>query len=48
MALSRSRAFQEQQEKEANEKSVEKLFQLKIVKPGDAGNYNLIIFNALF
>jgi len=39
MALARSRVFQEQQEKEANEKSVEKLFQLKVVKAGDAVNF---------
>jgi hypothetical protein len=37
MALSRAKAFQEKQA-EAADKSVEKLFQVKILKPGDAGN----------
>lgn len=42
MALSRARAFQEQAkltEEKSKQKDIEKLFQLKVVKPGDAANF---------
>jgi hypothetical protein len=40
MALARARAYQEKQEQlkaEEEARSIEKCFQLKIMKPGDAG-----------
>eukprot|EP01033_Poteriospumella_lacustris_P015802 gene15801-11310_t len=37
MALARARAFQEKQQDDQNR--METLFQLKIVKPGDAVNF---------
>ena len=37
MALARARAFQEAKAKEEQQKNIEKIFKLTIVKPGDAG-----------
>ena len=37
MAIARARAFQEAKKKEEELKNIERIFQLKIVKPGDAG-----------
>lgn len=40
MALARARAFQEKQEKQKAEeenRNIEQLFQLKVIKAGDAG-----------
>ncbi len=38
MALARARAFQEAKAKEEQQKNIEKIFKVTIVKPGDAGN----------
>jgi hypothetical protein len=37
MALARAKAFQEAKAKEEQQRNIEKIFKVTIVKPGDAG-----------
>lgn len=39
MAIARARAFQEAKKKEEELKNIERIFQLKITKAGDAGKF---------